>query len=190
MPMRKYQPCDRDREIVLRMAAIPGVTHDDIAFCVTNERTGRAINRRTLEKHYAKELQIGMAVMKEITMKSFVEQIQAHVWPATRLALSNYCGLKDNGEIVMQANTQNNSIEVRIVESPCVNEPVPGPLDIDAKAPELTARLPPPDDIPIVPYRPEPVANPQYRTELDIPGATTPWYRKPLSGGFPRPPRR
>ena len=40
MAMRKYVPNDRDREIVLRMATIPGVTHEDIAFCITNERTG------------------------------------------------------------------------------------------------------------------------------------------------------
>jgi hypothetical protein len=46
--MRKYVPNDRDREIVLRMAAIPGVTRETIAFCITNERTGKAINRRTL----------------------------------------------------------------------------------------------------------------------------------------------
>jgi hypothetical protein len=32
MPMRKYVPNDRDREIVLRLAAIPGITHEAIAF--------------------------------------------------------------------------------------------------------------------------------------------------------------
>ena len=46
-----------------------------------------------------------MAVMKDLTMTSFVAQIKAHVWPATRLALANYCGLKDNAEAVVNANT-------------------------------------------------------------------------------------
>jgi len=169
MPMRKYVPNDRDREIVLRMAAIPGVTHDDVAFCITNERTGRAINRRTLEKHCAKELQTGMAVMKEITMKSFVEQVKAHVWPATRLALANYCGLKDNAEAVVNANTNIlKEINVRFVPSPYLNEALPAPLEFDVEAKPEPMRLPA-ADIPIA--KTEPAAP---RTELDLP-----WYQRP-----------
>jgi hypothetical protein len=141
MPMRKYEPNDRDREIVLRMAAIPGVTRETIAFCITNERTGKAINRRTLEKHYAKELEIAKGIMQNITMKSFVEQIVEHSWPATRLALSNYCGLKD-GEMIASVTTANvdNNIAIRFITSPNANEPVgerpgvDGGYDIDLKA--------------------------------------------------------
>jgi hypothetical protein len=144
--MRKYVPNDRDRQIVLRMAAIPGVTRDDIAFCVTNERTGRPINRRTLEKVYRKELETGMAVMKQLTMKSFVEQIQQHVWPATRLALSNYCGLKDGADVVANISNQNINaeiagIEVRFVQSPFATEPVPA---VDSYDMELQSTKPPP----------------------------------------------
>jgi hypothetical protein len=79
MAMRKYAPNDRDREIVQHMSAIPGVTREQIAFCITNPRTARAINRRTLEKYYAKELETGMAVMQRITMESFTAQIKNHV---------------------------------------------------------------------------------------------------------------
>jgi len=113
---------------VLRMAAIPGITHDDVAFCITNERTKRPINRRTLEKHYAKELQIAMNVMKDLTMKSFVEQIKEHVWPATRLALANYCGLRDNADAAVNANTNVlKNINVSFLPSPFADEPMPGP---------------------------------------------------------------
>jgi hypothetical protein len=108
MPMRKYEPNDRDREIVLRMAAIPNVTREAVAFCITNDRTGKAINRRTLEKHYAKELETAASVMQQITMKSFVEQILEHSWPATRLALANYCGLKDGAEVSANVSVNNN----------------------------------------------------------------------------------
>jgi hypothetical protein len=144
--MRKYVPCDRDREIVLHMAAIPGVTREQIAFVITNERTGKAINRRTLEKHFGKELETGMAVMQQITMQSFVEQIKNHVWPATRLALNNYCGLKDGADVMVNANVDNN-VNVTFVASPRSGQPIPGPLDIEAKP----AQLPPPT----APHRPE-----------------------------------
>src|SRR5215813_1608045 len=127
MPMRKYEPNERDREIVLRMAAVPGVTREDIAFCITNERTGRAINRRTLEKNYAKELETAMAVMKEITMQSFVEQIKAHEWPATKMALANYCKIKDDGDAVVVRTQNNNQHTITFVRSPYLNEPTPGP---------------------------------------------------------------
>jgi len=185
MPMRKYVPTDRDKEIVLRMAAIPGVTREDIAFCITNERTGKRINRRTLEKHFAKELQIGMAVMKEITMNSFVEQIKAHVWPATRLALANYCGLRDNADVAVTANTVLPHINVSFVPSPYTDNGIDPPLDVDLEPnPEPHRQLPRADAFPLAPPEPEPVAQeqPQYRTELDIPGALTPWHKRPLTG--------
>ena len=147
MPMRKYEPNDRDREIVLRMAAIPGCTRETIAFCVTNERTGKAINRRTLEKHYAKELEIAKGVMQNITMKSFTEQIVEHSWPATRMALSNYCGLKD-GEMIANVSNIDNNINVRFVTSPHANEPiaerpgVDGGYDMDLAAAKPNLLLP------------------------------------------------
>ena len=142
MPMRKYVPNDRDREIVLRMAAIPGVTRETIAFCITNDRTGRAINRRTLEKHYAKELEIAKGIMQSITMKSFVEQVVEHSWPATRMALSNYCGLKDGEMIANVTTTVDNNIAVRFITSPFVNEPMPERPGVDGYDIDLKAAKP------------------------------------------------
>jgi hypothetical protein len=184
MPMRKYEPNDRDREIVLRMAAIPGVTRETIAFCITNDRTGRAINRRTLEKHYAKELETANGVMQNITMKSFVEQIVEHSWPATRLALSNYCGLKD-GEMIANVTSIDNNINVRFVPSPYANEPVPGVdhYDMDLKAAKPD-ELPPPA-IPIA-YQSKPIPQ-EPRTELDI-EPEKPWYKRPITGKLARGP--
>jgi hypothetical protein len=194
MPMRKYVPTDRDREVVLRMAAIPGVTREDIAFCITNERTGRRINRRTLEKHFAAELQTGMAVMKEITMNSFVEQIRAHVWSATRLALANYCGLKDGADVAVTANNISPHINVSFVPSPHANESIPADLNIDLEPnPPPHLQLPkrdayaldaPPEPAPVV-SKPE---QPQYRTELDTPEgqlSLVPWHKRPLTGRIP-----
>lgn len=186
MAMRKYQPNDRDREIVLHMAAIPGVTHEQIAFCVTNERTGKPINRRTLEKHFGKELETGMTVMKKITMQSFVEQIKAHVWPATRLALANYCGLKDGEAIVNASANIVRDINVHFVESPNAHKGVDPPLAIDLEPnPPPHLQIPRTDAYPLdAPPEPTPVASQEqpYRTELDVPGAMTPWYKKPLTG--------
>jgi hypothetical protein len=59
MAMRKYVPNDRDREIVLRMAAIPGVKHSDLAFLIVNEKTGRRISEKTLRKCFREELDRG-----------------------------------------------------------------------------------------------------------------------------------
>jgi hypothetical protein len=165
MAMRKYQPCDRDREIVQHMSAIPGVTREQIAFCITNDRTGKAINRRTLEKHFGKELELGMATMQKIVMKSFVEQIQNHVWPATRLGLANYCGLKDGGDVVVGAAEHNMQINVIGVASPHSGQPTPGPIDLKVNTP---AQLPPPVDIPVAPHRAEPEIVEAPRTEFDL----------------------
>jgi hypothetical protein len=136
MVMRKYQPNERDREIVLRMAAIPGVTHEAVAFCITNERTGKPINRRTLEKHYAKELETAMGVMQNLTMKSFVEQIVEHSWPATRMALANYCGMKDGADVVasvnnvvMPAEPPKFTLQFVSPTGKITDEPPPGPYD-------------------------------------------------------------
>jgi len=174
MAMRKYIPTDRDREIVLRLAAIPGITREAIAFAITNERTGRPISRKVLERAFAKELELAMTVMQQITMESFVSQIKAGNWGALRTALSNYCRIKDNGELVVQA-TQNN-IKWNIVgaPSPYVDEPVPEPADIDLEPnPPPHLQLPKRDALPLP--EPEPVASQEqpYRTELDIPAATT-----------------
>jgi hypothetical protein len=184
--MRKYVPNDRDREIVQHMSAIPGVTRAQIAYVITNERTGKPINERTLRKHFSKELEVGMAVMQQITMQSFVEQIKNHVRPATRLALSNYCALKDGADVAVNASIDNN-MNVTFVASPHSrepNEPLPGPLPADARV-----ALPPPIDVPIAPHgSPEPTANryafepqeepPAPRTEMDH-GLRKGWYMDP-----------
>jgi hypothetical protein len=136
MVMRKYEPNERDREIALRMAAIPGVTHEAVAFCITNARTGKAINRRTLEKHYAKELETATSVMQNITMKSFMEQIVEHSWPATRMALANYCGLKDGADVVASVNNvvmpnapPQFTLQFVSPTGKITDEPPPGPYD-------------------------------------------------------------
>jgi hypothetical protein len=106
MTMRKYVPTERDREIVLRMAAIPNISRDNIAFCITNERTGKAIDRHTLEKNFSKELELATSNMQNLVMKSFVEMIAEKNWPAVKTGLMNYCGVKDDG--VANANVQVN----------------------------------------------------------------------------------
>jgi hypothetical protein len=109
MTMRKYRPTERDKEIVLRMAAIPNISRDNIAFCITNERTGRAIDRHTLEKNFAKELELATSNMQNLVMKSFIEMVAEKNWPAVKMGLLNYCGVKDDGgEVVANANVRVN----------------------------------------------------------------------------------
>ena len=120
-------------------------------------------------------------------MTSFVEQIKAHVWPATRLALANYCGLKDGEAIVNASANLVRDINVHFVDSPNPHKGVDPPLDIDLEPnPPPHLQLPKRDAYPMEPPEPEPIAQEQpYRTELDIPGALTPWYKKPLTGRTP-----
>jgi hypothetical protein len=108
MTMRKYRPTDRDREIVLRMAAIPNISRDNIAFCITNERTGKAIDRKTLEKCFGKELELATSNMQNLVMKSFIEMVAEKNWPAVKTGLLNFCGIKEGGEAVAKANVQVN----------------------------------------------------------------------------------
>jgi hypothetical protein len=194
MPMQKYEPDDRGREIVLRLGAIHNVDHEAIAFCIVNPRTNRPISVKTMLKHYSRELKLAKAEMQKLVMDSFVEALKAGNAQALKIGLNSYCGLRDSGDqITVTQNNHSNNIEWRIVavDSPYVNEPVPGSNDIDLVANKpAQQQLPPPDgEIPVV-YEPAGPPLPQggprhigkYRTELDVPGATTPWYRKPLNG--------
>jgi hypothetical protein len=192
MPMRKYEPNDRDREIVHRLAAT-GLARELIAFAITNERTGRAINRRTLEKNFGKELETAKVAMADKTMTAFMQMIEEKNWPAVRTGLSNYCQIRDTGEgVVVNANSttkvSNEPMQIVFVRSPNADAPVDGPRDLGLAERDYRA-LPPPAEIPIAP---EPVANPEpaivgsspnhigeYRTEMDDPNnPNLPWYKR------------
>jgi len=178
MTMRKYEPTERDREIVLRMAAVPGITHEDLAFLIINERTGRKISAKTLRKHFAEELSRGMTVMKQITMDSFVEQIRNHVWPATKMALQNYCGLKDTGEGITVQTNQNLTWKIVGIDPPPVEDdpaPVGNIVDLLADKNPLR-RLPSIDAVPPSwePAPPKQQPEPVVRTEMDLPVCARP----------------
>jgi hypothetical protein len=160
MAMRKYAPCDRDREIVLQLAAIPGITHEQLAFAITNERTGKPITAKTLRKHFAKELETGTATMAKIAMTSFVEQIKDRAWPATRMALANYCGLKDSGEgigAVVHQGVNNVTFCQGFIEKP------DGSLWLGDKMVEPPTALPAPAQP--IDVTPDPVPQPDYRPQ-------------------------
>jgi hypothetical protein len=186
--MRRYEPDERGREIVLRLGALHNVDLESIAFAITNPRTGRPINVRTLKKCYARELKLAKVDMQKLVMDCFVEQLKAGNAQALKIGLSNYCGLREGGGIeITQNNTQNLAWTIVGVPSPNVDEPIP-PGDIfDALAvhEQPMRQLPKTDAIPLAP--PEPVAKPQQpRTELDAdPNSFLPWHKRPLTGRIP-----
>src|SRR5262249_31109454 len=57
-----FQPTREDRERVAVLAAL-GLSHDLMRMVVHNPATGRAIERITLVKHFAHELEAGGAIM-------------------------------------------------------------------------------------------------------------------------------
>jgi len=153
MPMRKYEPSERDRQIVLRLGAVANIDLECIAYAITNERTGKPINVKTLKKHYARELRLAKTEMQKIVMDSFVEQLKAGNAQALKIGLNSYCGLRDTGnQITLSADKGNNNIawQINFVESPFKDEPVaPEPIDVIAN-PEPVRRLPK-YDLPIEP---------------------------------------
>lgn len=205
MPRQKYQPTDSDREIVLHMAAIPNVSHENIAFVVRNPKTGKPINVKTLERYYSHELKIGMAVMQRLSMKSFAAMIEGLNWPAVRLGLHNYCGLRDGGEVVAAVAEANNNLNITFRGSEFVDEPMPPPpSDFEQQrstrppgAPVIPMRRkePPLIEEKVAPQAQQPNSQPvnsmtpqhygEYRTELDDPNSVAiPWHKRPLSGGI------
>lgn len=148
MPRQKYQPTDSDREIVLHMAAIPNVSHENIAFVIRNPKTGKPVNVKTLERYYSHELKIGMAVMQRLSMKSFAAMIEGLNWPAVRLGLHNYCGLRDGGEVVAAVAEANNNLNITFRGSEFVDEPMPPPPE-DLEQSRSTR----PPGAPVIPLR-------------------------------------
>jgi hypothetical protein len=140
--MRKYRPTERDKEIVLRMAAIPNISLDNVAFAITNERTGKAIDRKTLEKCFAKELELAASNMQNLVMKSFLELIAEKNWPAVKMGLMNYCNIKDDGEIAANANVQVNMGRAQMEGIVVTFEK---PKQFDAEGNVIDRSIPPPD---------------------------------------------
>jgi hypothetical protein len=85
--MRSYEPNDFDRQLVSEMALY--CSREKIAAHIINERTKRAINRKTLEKHYRKELEGAKVEITNDAIKSWRDLIREKHWPATYLALRN-----------------------------------------------------------------------------------------------------
>jgi hypothetical protein len=70
--MKRYEPNDRDRQVVLVMAAIPGVTHANIAKAILNELSGKPITEKTLRPYYKAELRDAMVGTQRRVMTKFV----------------------------------------------------------------------------------------------------------------------
>jgi hypothetical protein len=64
-------------------------SREKIAAHIINDRTKRAINRKTLEKHYRKELDGAKVEITNDAIKSWRDLIREKHWPATYLALRN-----------------------------------------------------------------------------------------------------
>jgi hypothetical protein len=130
------------------MAAIPNISLDNVAYAITNPATGKAIDRRTLERHFSKELELSKGWIQDITMKSWIEMIQEHSWPAVRAALAAHCNVKADGEVVATVNnTDNKNINwtVNFVEAKKKYDGDGNLLEVPAippRPPRLAARVP------------------------------------------------
>src|SRR6516164_50221 len=87
MVMRTYEPNDFDRQLVSQMALY--CSREKIAAHIINTRTRRPINRKTLEKHYSRELEGAQVEITNDAVKSWRRLIEQDHWPATYLALRN-----------------------------------------------------------------------------------------------------
>jgi hypothetical protein len=85
--MRTYEPNDFDRQLVSQMALY--CSREKIAAHIINTRTRRPINRKTLEKHYSRELEGAQVEITNDAVKSWRRLIEQDHWPATYLALRN-----------------------------------------------------------------------------------------------------
>ena len=89
MPKRgkpRYQPTEADRTTVLVMTAA-GIKQEDIAACIGS----RGIDAKTLRKHFAHELSIGVAKVNALCSQGIVKAMQSGeawalcFWAKTRM---------------------------------------------------------------------------------------------------------
>src|SRR5262245_50884179 len=70
-----FRPTDHQRRIVAVLSAM-GLSHDSIRMVIVNEKTGRAIERPTLLKAFAEEIEIGRAHTDYAVATAIVEGIK------------------------------------------------------------------------------------------------------------------
>jgi hypothetical protein len=183
--MRKYEPDERGRAIVMRLGAVPGIDLESIAFAVENPRTGKPINVKTLKKVYAKELRLAKVEIQDLTMNAFIQGIKDGNPAILKIALSTYCNIREGSGGAIEISQNHQTIQIVGIDPIPAEEPMPtgNVTDLMARHDALV-RLPSVDALPL-PGESEPKAAAP-RTELDIPGATTPWYKRPLTGKMPQ----
>jgi hypothetical protein len=73
--MPRFEPDEQQRHIVSMMAGVKAGRHE-IARLILNPRTGKPINERTLEQHFAEELATGNARLKVALSRSFFKLVE------------------------------------------------------------------------------------------------------------------
>jgi hypothetical protein len=84
MPRPRFEPTAQQRQLV-EMTAGFGLCHRDICLLVTNPRTQRPIDEKTLRKMFRSELDTGavkanMAVAKSLWRKAINGDVTAAIW--------------------------------------------------------------------------------------------------------------
>jgi hypothetical protein len=131
--MRKYQPSDDDRTLVALMAA--RFPHEKICNHVVNKRTGKPINRKTLERHFKNELENAKVEMGNLAFRSWRSLIEKEHWPAVQLALANYNKINAETAAAVNVAVENKTIVIR---------GVPGSDSIDPRPVDVTPLNPKP----------------------------------------------
>ena len=97
--MPAFTPTDREREVV-GLAKAMGMDHETIARLVFNPRTSKHINRETLEKAFAEELEIAVAILNLKVCRSLVGQALAGNMTAIIWYMKNRMGWTDSMSVI------------------------------------------------------------------------------------------
>lgn len=95
-PANKFEPSQDQREAVWAMAAIGGVTQEEMALAVVNPATKRPIGVETLRSHFPDEIATARATFKREIAVGLVADMRAGKANTTRIFLSKViCGLRE-----------------------------------------------------------------------------------------------
>ena len=189
MPMVKFSPSAEQREVVAALSAAK-MPLERIAASIINPRTKRAISEKTLRRMFKDQLDAGVGTIVEAYKGLRAALAEKQPW-AIKYTLDHIAEFKaKERDITTPQAVKNEVLQIHVtgVESPYIDEPVPASNDIDlvANPPEPMRQLPRVDAYPMALPEPEPAASQEqpYRTELDLPGAMTPWHKKPITGNL------
>jgi FKBP-type peptidyl-prolyl cis-trans isomerase len=89
-----FVPTEQQRQFVSAVAGVK-MTHDGIALSIINPRTGKPVDKKTLERAFAVELAVGKAKLKSLIGTKFMESVgKGEPW-ALKLGLRHINGWRD-----------------------------------------------------------------------------------------------